>query len=403
MRVLMLAPEPVYSPRGTPISIINRCRALTALGHQVDLVTYPLGQDVDMAGLRFIRTPTLPGLHQVRIGPSAAKLPLDALLLLVAARQLVVRRYDVIHTHEEAGVLGWLLKAIFRLPHLHDAHGDLTNILRNYGFGPRHPVVLLARWLDRRVLASASSVIAVFPELASAVTTQAPRTPVHLVHNVPLGQRMDPRLSDQLRSRWGKDRPVILYAGSLEPYQAIPLLLDAMALVHDKLPEARLVLAGGRQVQVTQMREHAAQLGIAEAVIFEGQRPSDEIPSYLAAADVLVSSRQDGPGTPLKIYAYMQAGKPIVATRTPSHLQVLNEQCAALADLTPAAMAEAITAVLRDPELSDRLSHAAAERARDFSVEEFLRRTAAAYRDLGAPTPSEQSLRTMVASLEEAI
>jgi glycosyltransferase involved in cell wall biosynthesis len=219
MRVLMLAPEPVYSPRGTPISIINRCRALTALGHQVDLVTYPLGQDVDMAGLRFIRTPRLPGLRQVRIGPSAAKLPLDALLLLVAARQLVVRRYDVIHTHEEAGVLGWLLKAIFRLPHLHDAHNDLVAVLRNYGFAPRHPVVLLARWLDRRVLASASSVIVVFSELASAVTTQAPRTPVHLVHNAPLGQLVDPRLSDQLRSRWGKDRPVILYAGSLEPYQ----------------------------------------------------------------------------------------------------------------------------------------------------------------------------------------
>jgi glycosyltransferase involved in cell wall biosynthesis len=73
----------------------------------------------------------------------------------------------------------------------------------------------------------------------------------------------------------------------------------------------------------------------------------------------------------------------------------------ALADLTPAAIAEAIAAVLRDPELSDRLSHAAAERARDFSAEEFLRRTAAAYRDLGAPTPSEQALRTMAASLEE--
>jgi hypothetical protein len=65
-------------------------------------------------------------------------------------------------------------------------------------------------------------------------------------------------------------------------------------------------------------------------------------------------------------------------------------------------MATALLAVLGEPGLSDRLSHEAAKRARDFGVEEFLRRTAAAYLDLGVPTPSEQVLQAMVASLEKA-
>jgi hypothetical protein len=46
----MIAPEPFFEPRGTPFSEFHRIRALTALGHQVDLVTYPFGQAVTIPG-----------------------------------------------------------------------------------------------------------------------------------------------------------------------------------------------------------------------------------------------------------------------------------------------------------------------------------------------------------------
>lgn len=401
MRVLMLAPEPIYTPRGTPIAVLNRCRALTALGLQVDLVTYPVGQDVDMPGLRFLRTPGLPGLRQVKIGPSLAKLPLDALLLCVAARQLRRCRYDVIHTVEEAGVAGWLLRAIFRVPFVHDVHSDLGTVLRDYGFGQRHPVVLLARWLERHVLASAKVIIVNFPGLVPVVTAQAPRTPVHVLRSLSLGYQVDPALSDKLRSSWGQDRPVILYTGSFEPYQGLPLLLDAMAVVRESLPQALLVLVGGRPEQVTEVTRQAARLGVAGAVVCAGQCPPDEIPSYLAAADILVSSRRDGINTPCKLYDYLRAGKPIVATRTASHLDVLDDQCAVLTDPTPQAFAAALLAVLRDPTLSDRLSMAATERAHDFGAGPFLMQTAAAYQELGVQAPSEETMRTLAASLGE--
>ena len=48
MRILMIAPEPFFEPRGTPFSEFHRIRAMTDLGHQVDLVTYPFGRDVSM-------------------------------------------------------------------------------------------------------------------------------------------------------------------------------------------------------------------------------------------------------------------------------------------------------------------------------------------------------------------
>ena len=52
LRILMLAPEPFFEPRGTPFSEYHRIRALLELGHTVDLVTYPFGRDVSLPGLR---------------------------------------------------------------------------------------------------------------------------------------------------------------------------------------------------------------------------------------------------------------------------------------------------------------------------------------------------------------
>jgi len=68
----MIAPEPFFEPRGTPFSEYHRIRALTALGHQIDLVTYPFGQSVSMPGLRVFRSLRPPFVRHVKIGPSLA-------------------------------------------------------------------------------------------------------------------------------------------------------------------------------------------------------------------------------------------------------------------------------------------------------------------------------------------
>jgi hypothetical protein len=74
MRILMIAPEPFFEPRGTPFSEYHRIRALLDLGHTVDLVTYPFGKDVTLPGLRIFRAARPPFIRRVKIGPSPAKL-----------------------------------------------------------------------------------------------------------------------------------------------------------------------------------------------------------------------------------------------------------------------------------------------------------------------------------------
>ncbi|MEJ2239041.1 MAG: hypothetical protein P8X82_12145, partial [Gemmatimonadales bacterium] len=56
MHILMVAPQPFFRPRGTPFSVLHRIRALSRLGHTVDLVTYPFGETPEIPGLTLRRS-----------------------------------------------------------------------------------------------------------------------------------------------------------------------------------------------------------------------------------------------------------------------------------------------------------------------------------------------------------
>ena len=56
MKILMIAPEPFFETRGTPFSEYFRIKALSDLGHRVDMVTYPFGADKKIKGLRIYRS-----------------------------------------------------------------------------------------------------------------------------------------------------------------------------------------------------------------------------------------------------------------------------------------------------------------------------------------------------------
>ena len=51
MNVLMIVPQPFFQPRGTPLSVLHRLKALSTLGHRVDLVTYHMGEDIPIENI----------------------------------------------------------------------------------------------------------------------------------------------------------------------------------------------------------------------------------------------------------------------------------------------------------------------------------------------------------------
>ena len=131
----MLAPEPFFEPRGTPFSEYHRIKALGELGHHVDLVTYPIGRDVELPNLRIFRRLRPPFVRKVRIGPSVTKVVLDGADAADDRAPCRGReRYDAIHSHEEMGLVGVWLASGCGIPHLYDMHSSLPQQLSNFKY-----------------------------------------------------------------------------------------------------------------------------------------------------------------------------------------------------------------------------------------------------------------------------
>ena len=376
----MIAPEPFFEPRGTPFSEFHRIRALTALGHTVDLVTYPFGQTVSMPGLRVFRSLRPPLVKHVKIGPSLAKIPLDALLALTAMRKAFTGRYDVIHSHEEGGLIGAVLSMMLRVPHLYDMHSSLPQQLSNFAFSRSKVIKSVFLAIERFMIRRSRVVIVICPSLEETVQAIEPGARTVLIENAP-GSAEDeasPEAAAAVRRSLNLDSatPVVLYTGTFEAYQGLDLLFAAMAIVKRTRPDARLVLAGGRADQVTKAQAVARAAGIDDVTIFAGERPAPEIPGYLLASDLLVSPRSRGTNTPLKIYQYLRSGKAIVATRLLTHTQVLSDDTAILTGVTPQEYADGILAGLTDRSRAEMLGRQARELAETkYSYAAYLEKT----------------------------
>ena len=393
MKILMIAPEPFFEPRGTPFSEYHRIRALLELGHTVDLVTYPFGKDVALPGLRLFRCLRPPFVHDVRIGPSWAKVLLDFAIALTTIRRAASDRYDAVHSHEEGSFIGIVLAGLLGIPHLYDMHSSLPQQLGNFAFTKSRLLTRAFSWMERLVIRRSKVVIVICPQLEETVRGIDRDVPTVLIENAP-GSGDTPRAGSGalVRSELGlaADTPVVLYTGTFEAYQGLDLLFAAARVVLSARPDARFVLAGGRPEQVDQAKKQAHAQGVADSVVFAGQRPAEEIPEYLDAADVLVSPRSHGTNTPLKIYQYLRSGRPIVATRLLTHTQVLDDEVSFLTAATPEGFAAGILTAL-----SDRVrSHDVGERARrlaetKYSYEAYLNRTRQACGLLAGGEPAQ--------------
>lgn len=383
----MLAPEPFFEPRGTPISVYLRLQLLSRLEHEVTLLTYHLGQGVELPCVRLHRIPNLRFITRVKAGPSWAKPLLDAMLLGLALKHLLTAKYDVIHTHEEAAFLGMLLAALFRKPHIYDMHSSLPRQLENFQFGSWRPLVKAFELLERWVLRTCHAVITVGADLEQIVRRVKPGARVLQLENLPVhacGIRVSLEAVAELRSRLPlAGRLCVVYTGSLEPYQGLDLLLEGARIVARHEPAALFLWVGGRPDQVRAWRERVKASGLDAHVALVGAVPLAEALAYLETADVVVSPRRGGTTPPLKIYTYLASGKPIVATRSYPHTQVLSAASAILVEPTPEGLADGILKLAGDPALRQAMGAQARALAQEkHKLADHLDKLADLYRPL---------------------
>src|SRR5262249_48393833 len=97
-------------------------------------------------------------------------------------------------------------------------------------------------------------------------------------------------------------------------------------------------------------------------------------------AALLASPRVRGTNTPFKVYTYLASGRPLVATRIPTHTQILDDSLAFLVEPTPAGIAGGIRQALADPvEARKRAERGRALIEREYSAARFAEKVARAY------------------------
>jgi glycosyltransferase involved in cell wall biosynthesis len=137
---------------------------------------------------------------------------------------------------------------------------------------------------------------------------------------------------------------------------------------------------GGEPGEIEALQARARALGSQERCVFSGKRPPSQLPAFLAVADLLVSPRAKGENTPFKVFTYLASGKPLVATRIPSHTQLLSDETAFLVEPTAEGLAGGIRAALEDPnEAAGRAERGYALVQREYSATRHREKVAAAY------------------------
>lgn len=381
MKILFLAPQPFFSNRGTPIAVRAALEALAEDGHEIDLLTYFEGEDVTISGVRIFRIDRPRFVRTVPIGVSWQKVPCDLAMWRAARRLVADGAYDVVHAVEEAAFIALALKRVHGIPYVYDMDSRMSAQIEERSRWLR-PIAYVFAALERLAIRRSAGVLAVCRALVDYARPYQPGGNVALLPDMPMNTAGASQ-SEELASVGGTK---IVYVGNLEEYQGIQLLLDGFELVQGRHPDARLVIIGGSSAHIEMYRTRAGSLSEQGRVLFLGPRPLAKLGEFLAAADILVSPRTKGENTPMKIYSYMDAGKPVLATRRLTHTQVLDDDVACLVAPTADAMAEGLDRLLADAELRTRLGNAAqALVRREYSQARFRQRLSEFYATVGRP------------------
>ena len=376
LHVALIAPQPFVEVRGTSLANLRLAQILANGGHSVDVMTYPFGTAPDHPGIKIHRCRPLALIRSVGIGFSPAKLVMDFSLASLAVKLARKDGFDCIHAVEEGVFIGAYVSRRRGIPLVYDMDSIMSREV-----GP--PLSWLIRGAERWAIRHSSLVITISSDMSDYVRQVRSDAKVAVIPDIPL-YPPDPRPESALAQlpESFRGRKIIAYTGSLAKYQGIDLLIRAMRKV---IPQAALVIVGGDEKGIERLTRLAGSIGMMQHVLFVGKKPPEQVPDFLAAADVLVSPRRGGINPPGKIYTYMQSGKPIVATDIPAHTAVLDANTAVLRPPTPDGIADGIMWALAHSEECNRKAMAARDFVSGMTPEWQAKQILAAYERLSVP------------------
>lgn len=381
--ILVIAPQPFFQNRGTPIAVRLLVEELAELGYVVHLLVLHEGDDVVLPGVQIHRIPRFMGVKNIPPSISWKKIVCDGVMFFKAISLIRKYRYDFIHAVEEAAFIALVLKKIFGIPYVYDMDSSLAiQIVDKLSF--LRPARGILEFFEKGAVRGSCGVVAVCKALEDIAHSYAPGKEVVRLEDISL---LDDTVSseEQLRKTCDINGPIMLYVGNLEGYQGIDLLLESFQLALEKGAQGSVVIIGGTKPTIAAYKQYAEELGIDSQTYFCGPRPIELLGHYLAQADILLSPRIQGNNTPMKLYSYLDSAKAVLATRLPTHTQVLTDDFACLVDPDRESMAAAMVELLGTPGRCRELGMRGKEVARQkYSVETYRKKLGSFYRSIEA-------------------
>jgi len=378
-RVLMIAPTPYFADRGCHVRIYEEARALQAMGYQVEVCTYHLGDD--RPGVTTHRTARIPWYNKLAAGFSWHKFYIDTLLLFKTWSVARHFRPDLLHGHlHEGTAIGWVVGRLLGIPVVGDFQGSLSGELQAHNSIPGRGwlyrfVAHNEAWIDRLPDVAVASCDDVAQELGQRFG----------VHEVVLAldggdaEVFHPDVEPgELRALVPPGRRPVVYLGLLNAYQGVDHLLEAIPGVLARAPQAYFLIMG--YPNEDRYREKARRLGVEDHVRFPGRIDYDQAPRYLALGEVAVGPKLSETESNGKLYNYMACALPTVAFDTPPSREILGDLGVYAPRGDVAALASAIAGLLEDPEASRQLGLKLRQRVQErFSWQSTARQLAVAY------------------------
>lgn len=370
MKILMMAPHPFYQERGTPIAVDLLLKSLSQAGHKVDVITFPEGEDRVYPGVNYHRVKPLGRIEGVRPGFSIKKLYLDLFVFLKFFGLMFKQRYDAVHAVEESVYMAMLICPLYRTPYIYDMDSSMVTQLLD-----KAPVLEkiegLLRFIESLPARYAKIVVPCCDALADDVK------PYRLSKDKPTIALKDISLLDKSQkipssginiqqhvSNSDKaivPQKVLMYIGNLESYQGIDLMIEGFAKACSSMSDLVLIVVGGEQQHIDVYQTKAAKLNVAESVFFLGKQPVTDLYALMIQSDILLSPRTQGINTPMKVYSYLDSGVPVIATRLPTHTQVMSDENTLLVEPDAEYFSQGILSLVNDPKLRFSLTKHAAE------------------------------------------
>lgn len=377
LKILVIAPTPFFSDRGTHIRILEEALAIEKRGHSITIVTYHIGSELPKnletkIDVRRIRR-WIFWYKKLEAGPDWQKIILNLMLIRKAFYLTRTWRPDIIHGHLHEGVLiGWIVRKFFfwrKLKLVADFHGSLTKEMLSHSY--------LRVGILRRIFERIECFINKLGDAAVASSWDNAKEISEIrkekVFTLLDGARLSmfeglPEVSE-LRKIYNipLDKVVVVYTGALIPNKGIKLLLDAVPLVCEKYKEAHFVIAG---FPADQIAEYLQQKVFMERATIISPLSYFVLPKILKVSDIGIDPKQSEVRQASgKMLQYMGAGLPVVCLDTPNNREYLSDGGTYARDMTPQGLADAIGELIISPALRKEHGAINRERAKMFSWE----------------------------------